>query len=56
MICPGPFQIGNLLQLLKNPLCQDSSVSHFEKARKGKLKMVSVHYPKWPDLVILSFE
>ena len=34
-----PFQFSNLLQLLNNQLCQDSSV--FEKVNKGQLKMVN---------------
>ena len=31
-------------QLLKNQLCQDSSVSIFEKVNKGQLKMVNLNY------------
>ena len=41
---PGPFQFKNLLHLLNNQLCQDSSVSFFfffEKVNKGHLKLVS---------------
>ena len=33
------FQISYKLQLLNNQLCQDSSVSFFEKVNKGHLKM-----------------
>ena len=40
------FLIYNLLQLLNNQLCQDSSLgsSFFEKVYKGRLKMVNVNY------------
>ena len=40
------FLIYNLLQLLNNQLCQDSSLgsSFFEKVYKGHLKMVNVNY------------
>ena len=41
---PGPFPFSKMLQLLNNQLCQDSSVSFFEKENKLLLKMVSVNY------------
>ena len=52
---PSPFQFSNLPQSLNNQLCQDSSVSFFEKVNKGHLKMVDVNYLKWPDLALLFF-
>ena len=40
----SPFPFSNLLQLLSNQLCQDSSVSFFEKVNKGHLKMINVNF------------
>ena len=42
---PDPFQFSNMLQLLNNQLCQDSSISFFfEKVNKEHLKTVNVNY------------
>ena len=41
---PGPFPFSKMPQLLDNQLCQDSSISIFEKENKRLLKMVIVSY------------
>ena len=41
----GPFQFRNLLKLLTNQLCQDSSCFHFSgKVKIAHLKIVNVDY------------
>ena len=53
----GSFsKFSNLLQLLNDQLCQDSSVSFFWKGEWETFKKnLNVNYLKWPDLAILSF-